>query len=346
MTFAELSEQLYQELKILETYRKYCSQLILKPEETVAENWKEFVQISGEIINIFHKTQDDSQNELYTNLVQGLYGQINYQDIIYQLSEKTQEYIIQYKSRLHRCNVCGSEVYYAPLPRYYEEQRIKYGARKTISETLNSEEYICPFCGSVDRDRLIVGYLQKKQLLQKGKKILQIAPAKAIDTYIKSNAEVIYETTDLFMEGVTYRTDIQAMKGIADDTYDVWICSHVLEHVPDDRKALSELKRILKPNGIGILLVPLDLSREETDEEVGCSEEENWRRFGQGDHVRAYAKKDFLKRVEEAGFQLNALGKEYFGEEMFREAGLLDTSTLYIVHKKGFNDKADQLINR
>lgn len=121
------------------------------------------------------------------------------------------------------------------------------------------------------------------------------------------------------------------MKEIKDDTYDVWICSHVLEHVADDRKALQELKRILKPDGIGVLLVPLDLSRTETDEEVGCSEAEDWRRFGQGDHVRAYAKADFLSRVRQCGFELKMLGKEYFGSDIFREAGLTDTSTLYIV---------------
>lgn len=333
MTLKELNEQMLQELHVLVTYHRYSRLLIAKPQKVREQSWKEYVSITGEIIQILHKIGDDSQDKLYEGMIQDEYRNGHDVHLIQRLDQKIETYIEEYTSRVRRCNVCGGKVFYAPLPRYYEEQRIRHGGKKTVPETLNSEEYVCPVCGSVDRDRLIVGYLQKKQLLQKGKKILQIAPAKAIDTYIKSNAEVVYETADLFMEGVTYRTDIQDMKEIASDTYDVWICSHVLEHVPDDRKALSELKRILKPNGIGILLVPLDLSREETDEEVGCSEEENWRRFGQGDHVRAYAKKDFLKRVKEAGFRLNALGKEYFGEEMFREAGLLDTSTLYVVEK-------------
>jgi ubiquinone/menaquinone biosynthesis C-methylase UbiE len=135
------------------------------------------------------------------------------------------------------------------------------------------------------------------------------------------------------MQGVTYKADIQDMNEIADNTYDVWICSHVLEHIPDDRKALSELYRILKPGGIGLLLVPLDLSREETDEENGCSEAENWRRFGQGDHVRAYAKKDFMNRVVQSGFGLQSLGREYFGDDMFNELGLTATSTIYVCRK-------------
>lgn len=230
--------------------------------------------------------------------------------------------------------MCGQEVYYLPLPVYYDQQRIKYGGKKTVPETLNREKYICPECGAVDRDRMIIGYMEKADLLQEGTKVLQVAPAQMIDTYIKQHLPSdTYDTADLFMEGVTYKTDIQNMIEIADDTYDLWICSHVLEHVADDRKALNELRRILKPEGRGILLVPLDLSREGTDEELGCSEAENWRRFGQGDHVRAYAKTDFIARIKECGFDLECVGKDYFGEQFFKNCGLLDSSTLYIVRK-------------
>ena len=181
---------------------------------------------------------------------------------------------------------------------------------------------------------MIIGYMQRTDNLNGVGKVLQIAPSKTIDSYIRNILKPeIYDTADLFMKGVTYQLDIQNMAAIADETYDLWICSHVLEHVEDDRKALRELRRILKVDGWGILLVPLDLSREETDEEYGCSEAENWRRFGQGDHVRAYAKKDFIARVKECGFDLECIGKEFFGEEFFKNCGLIDTSTLYVVRK-------------
>lgn len=133
--------------------------------------------------------------------------------------------------------------------------------------------------------------------------------------------------------GVTFQVDLQDMNMIPDNSYSMWIFSHVLEHVPDDRKALRELHRILKPNGIELLLVPLDLNMLEKDEEIGCSEEENWRRFGQGDHVRKYAKQDVMKRITESGFSLKCLGKEYFGEQLFKKNGLSDTATLYVVRK-------------
>ena len=93
---------------------------------------------------------------------------------------------------------------------------------------------------------MIIGYMQKSGILQTAEKVLQIAPAKMIDVYIQQQLESDkYDTADLFMEGVTYQSDIQNMLEISDETYDLWICSHVLEHVADDRKALRELNRIL-----------------------------------------------------------------------------------------------------
>ena len=80
------------------------------------------------------------------------------------------------------------------------------------------------------------------------------------------------------------------------------------------------------------MLVPLDLNVTETDEEWGCSEAENWRRFGQGDHSRCYAKADFIKRLEDTGFKVEYANQEYFGEEFFRKMGFTETSTLYIVY--------------
>ena len=96
---------------------------------------------------------------------------------------------------------------------------------------------------------------------------------------------------------------------------------------------MKELKRILSDTGIGILLVPLDLDQKETDEAWGLSEEENWHRFGQGDHVRKYAKSDFIKRLKSVGFHVHELNKDFFGRKVFRENAFSETSTLYIVDK-------------
>ena len=113
-----------------------------------------------------------------------------------------------------------------------------------------------------------------------------------------------------------------------------YYCSHVLEHVPDDKKALCELYRILKPQGLGILMVPIILDLAEIDEEPTVIDEtERWRRFGQNDHVRLYSKNGFIKRVKDAGFLIHQYGKDYFGEKLFEQNGITNQSILYVVEK-------------
>jgi SAM-dependent methyltransferase len=124
------------------------------------------------------------------------------------------------------------------------------------------------------------------------------------------------------------------MKIYADDQYDFFICSHVLEHVDDDKKALRELYRILKPGGQGILMVPVVLGLDEIDEDPAVVDEgERWRRFGGDDHVRLYSKAGFVERVTGAGFLVHQYGKEFFGEELLTQAGITGQSVLYVVEK-------------
>lgn len=240
-----------------------------------------------------------------------------------------------YMFRMKKCPCCNNVVMYNPLPDYYSEMQERYHMTAVKGETLNSEEYSCPNCGASDRDRLIISFLKKEGLEEAAEEIrvLQIAPAACVSRWIMSHCPHIkYETTDLYMEDVSYKSDIMNMEMISDETYDVIICSHVLEHVQDDRKALREMKRVLKPTGKIIFLVPIDLNASGIDEEWGLSEEENWRRFGQGDHCRMYDKNGLLQRLEEQ-FYVHCLGKEYFGDEIFRQGGLSDTSVLYLLVK-------------
>ena len=130
------------------------------------------------------------------------------------------------------------------------------------------------------------------------------------------------------------KVDITDLQVYGDDQFDFFLCSHVLEHVSDDRKALRELYRILKPDGKGILMVPIILSLNQTDEDPTIVDEgERWRRFGQDDHVRLYSKNDFIERVEEIGFRVYQYGKEFFGEDAFTRTGITSQSVLYVVEK-------------
>jgi len=197
-------------------------------------------------------------------------------------------------------------------------------------------------CGSSDRDRLYALYIRdylKGVKGDKAVKIVDFAPSLPLSLFIKrlierSEPEVIYLTADLCAEGVDDKIDITDMKLYGDNHFDFFICSHVLEHVEDDRKALHELHRILKAGGHGILMVPILLSTEEIEEDPAVVDvAERWRRFGQFDHVRLYSKSGFIQRVTESGFLVKQYGKEFFGEALFARTGISSQSILYVVQK-------------
>lgn len=239
-----------------------------------------------------------------------------------------------------RCALCHMPVdKFIPLDIYYRNKMLQYGYHVGKPETMNEEEYSCPFCYGSDRDRLYALFFRRLQECKKGKifknvRLLDIAPSGSIQKFLfREQGEITYDTADLFMEDVDYKVDIQEMPEIDDEKYDLFICCHVLEHVKDDKKALRELHRILKPDGIGLLLVSLDLEQDEIDEEYGLTEEENWKRFGQGDHVRKYSKQGFIGRMEEAGFYVNQLGKTFFGKKEYKRNAINEEAVLYAVSK-------------
>ena len=168
--------------------------------------------------------------------------------------------------------------------------------------------------------------------------MLDLAPNKQLSSFLRSEISgkprFHYRTADLFRDDADDKVDIMDMRIYEEGQFDFFICSHMLEHVTDDRRALRELYRILKRGGKGILMVPIDLSCEEIDEDPYCSDiAENWRRFGQGDHVRKYSKQGFIDRIIEAGFELEQLGVQEFGIQQFAIHGIAPQSILYIVKK-------------
>lgn len=205
-------------------------------------------------------------------------------------------------------------------------------------ETFNFQQYWCSNCKANDRDRLYAMYFRKEfAKLDKAKKyrFIDFAPETgSLANYIKSQPFLDYRSADLFMPNVDDTVDLQDMKIYADNSVDYFICSHMLEHVPDDRKAMSELYRILKPGGKGIAMVPIDLARTDVFEDPNITNEnDRWKYFGQNDHVRLYSKQGFLQRLKDTGFKIQELDKNYFGAEAFSKAGIYHRSVLYIVEK-------------
>jgi SAM-dependent methyltransferase len=204
-------------------------------------------------------------------------------------------------------------------------------------ETINLREYSCPFCGATDRDRLYALYLDDllaKDYGSKGIQMVDFAPVRCLSAYIRSklcHRPGLYRTADLFDPNVDDRVDLMDMRIYRDGQFDFFICSHILEHVADDRKALRELFRITKPGGSGIVMVPVALDLKELDEDPSVTDEaERWRRFGQNDHVRLYSKKGLLERTRQAGFSVAELGAAQFGAEKFDQLAILRGSVLYI----------------
>lgn len=109
-------------------------------------------------------------------------------------------------------------------------------------------------------------------------------------------------SADLFSPLADDIVDIMDMNIYVDNAFDFIVCSHVLEHVPDDRKAIAELYRVLDNNGVAILMVPILLTAQVTDEDPDETDVNvRWSRFGQDDHIRMYAKHDYMSRVREGG---------------------------------------------
>jgi SAM-dependent methyltransferase len=138
---------------------------------------------------------------------------------------------------------------------------------------------------------------------QQSLRMLDIGPAPVLGKFIDGHAQITRVTSDLYAEGVDYRLDITDMHAFADASFDLLICSHVLEHIPDDRKALKELYRVLKHGGWGIVMVPICMAIDAIDEDPTVTDVgERWRRFGQDDHIRLHNRFGFVERVESAGF--------------------------------------------
>jgi SAM-dependent methyltransferase len=245
-----------------------------------------------------------------------------------------------YKGDKYVCPLCNTKLaYFLPLSTYYLRELYENQSIHSIfhAETLNIEQYECPSCYGSDRDRLYFLYIQRiLQNLDKSKKIrlLEIAPAAQLRKTLRQNEQIEYRCADLFMEGVDDKIDITDMKAYQDESFDAFVCSHVLEHVDDDLKAMRELRRILKRDGWGIAMVPINLTLEENYEDASItSESGRWKHFGQNDHVRMYSKKGFIQRLNEAGFKVEQFGVDFFGRDVFEKHGIHPRSVLYVVKK-------------
>lgn len=188
----------------------------------------------------------------------------------------------------------------------------------------------CPSCGSRERHRLIHLWLERETVdLKDGRLILHFAPEKY---FIRQMAGVEnYHTADIVPGKARHAMDMADIT-FDDSSVDVVISNHVLEHVPDDRKAISEMFRVLKPGGFAILTVPQNWARQDTYEsDEATTPALMFAHYDDTGHVRYYGR-DFPDRVAEAGFKVDAWRLDPEEEVRF---GLARTDVLWIARKPG-----------
>lgn len=225
-----------------------------------------------------------------------------------------------YRGNRYECPLCGRR-YRKLLPYGYVTSR---------------ENALCPHCLSLERHRLLWLYLERETtLFESLPQLLHIAPEVCLMRHLKphyKSSPERYQTADLESPLADLHFDIQQIP-LADESFDVVICNHLMEHVEDDLRAMRELHRILKRGGWGVLLSPVDLQRATTFEDDSITDpKERTRIFGQYDHRRLYGN-DFADRLREAGFEVEDLdyAARLTPEERTRYA--LPEDHIYVIHK-------------
>lgn len=198
------------------------------------------------------------------------------------------------------------------------------------------ENALCPHCLSLERHRLLWLWLQRETDLMEGKKrLLHIAPEVCLMRHLKPHYkgnETAYVTADLESPLADLHFDIQQIP-LEDNSFDVVICNHLMEHVTDDRLAMRELHRILRPGGWGVLLSPVELERPTTFEDDSITDpRERTRIFGQYDHRRIYGN-DFVERLREAGFEARDIDYAATLDDEERSRFALPADHIYVVRK-------------
>lgn len=209
-------------------------------------------------------------------------------------------------------------------------------------ETLNVENFLCPICGATDKARLYALYFKTCPHKEKFSvpcsemvRLIHFAPEVGLEDWLRKISTINYRSADLYKENVDDCVDLANMVAYPSNSIDIIICSHILEHVQDDSRAISELHRVLKSGGWAIIMVPLMEGIAETYEDPSITTEVGrLRHFGLEDHLRVYEKKSFLKKLKLVGFDVKEYGVEYFGVDVFKKHGISEKSVLYIVEKK------------
>lgn len=236
----------------------------------------------------------------------------------------------------YKCPICDNS-FRKMLPGGFDHEVVK---KLNIIGSGRRDNDVCPYCQSTDRDRLVFLYLKQETNVFKQKvKILHVGPEPSLYGIFKKHKNILYVTGTKYSEGIYYPKNIDSIDllelSFGDSEFDMVICNHILEHIDDDHKAISEIYRVLTPGGSAILQVPLSNELEVTYEDTSIkSEKLREVHFGQFDHVRIYGK-DYGSKLESVGFEVEKYQPSYENPNK-RELNLFalnKNEKLFIAHK-------------
>ncbi|MFD0989719.1 class I SAM-dependent methyltransferase [Mariniflexile jejuense] len=205
---------------------------------------------------------------------------------------------------------------------------LPYGYGKQRNNVLS------PSTLSLERHRLLWLYLKNEtKFFSENLKVLHFAPEQCFLKRFKNLKNLDYTTTDLLSPIADVKADICNLP-FKDNTYDIILCNHVLEHIPNDTKAMQELYRVMKVGGMGIFQIPQDLNRATTFEDnTITNKKERAKVFGQYDHVRVYGR-DYFDKLRSIGFKVDAVDyTATLSEEAIKKFCLAKGELIPVVYK-------------
>lgn len=239
---------------------------------------------------------------------------------------------IFYRGDRFECPACGAGLrsFIAggeQLPIFDEKKIIGAGYRRNN---------FCPACWTTDRERLILAFVQARSaFIPDAGVVLNVAPEPSLCRHFTEQPGILHIRADFMRPNMSVMLDVQRLP-LPDSSVDLVICNHVLEHVADDRLAMSEILRVMKPGAAAVLQAPIAPDEAHTSEDPSITDpRERERLFGQDDHVRLYGQ-DYQSRLRDAGFDLNCIDwskrPEFFGGAPERY-GLNPEETLFVAQK-------------